>query len=673
MPLNWFFSRAFVLIAAFGFAWPQVTISQEITRVEGLVIDAITKEPLPFVAVAFVGKDIGTNTDFDGQYSLETQWASDKIQFSYLGYLPAVAEIKIGESQQIDIELEPSAVNLADVEVIAKKKRYKNKGNPAVELIRKVIDNKERNRKEQFDYCEFDKYKKVQFDLNNITEEFTSRRVFKDYQFMFEHIDTSKINGKPYLPVFLEETVSKMYTRKTPAATREFIRGVRMVGLENYLDTEGVNIMVENLYQDVDLYDNNVIFLTNQFVSPLSVSAPLVYKFHIIDTIDYHGVPVIDLAFHPRNSHDFAFSGNILISNDDRYALVRAEIKIADGINLNFVDDLQLVQEFEQQEGGSWLISRDELVVDFSVSKKNLGIFGRKTIYYDHYRLNEEQPDSIFNGIEVAVKEPGFDARDTTFWQNNRLEALSAQENNIYTMVDSIQQVPSFTRAMDVLLFFVEGYINVGPIDIGPFNSFFSFNAVEGSRLRLGGRTSDQLSEKFRLEGHFTYGFKDRRFKYAANAIWSLNDQPVVSKRRHTLQVMYEKETRFPGMDLELLSDDNFILSFTRGMPDKLLYYDKFKLEHIRDWGSGVSTTVNFETQQQAPGGSLTFEGEDFVMKDINSSEVSASVRFAPNEQFYQGTNYRTPMNTKYPIFKLSYTQGLKGYSMRITPKGNCD
>ncbi|KAA3641344.1 MAG: carboxypeptidase-like regulatory domain-containing protein [Bacteroidetes bacterium] len=655
------FNKFLISILIIGFILPGNILAQKTTRVEGIVTDAQTGEPLPFVSVAFVGKNIGETTDFDGSYSIETQWASGKIEFSYLGYVAVVKDVHIGENQQIDVQLEPSSVILKDVEVVATRKRYRNKGNPAVDLIKKVIANKDRNRLSSLDHCEFDQYKKIQFDLNNITEDFTGSKVFRDFQFMFEHIDTSKVNGKPYLPIFLEETVSKVYKRKSPRANREVIKGSKMVGLDNYLDTEGVDIMVDNMYQEVDLYDNNVIFLTNQFVSPLSTTSPLVYKFHIMDTLDYNGVSVINLAFQPRNKQDFAFTGNILITNDDRYALVKAEMKIADGINLNFVEDLKLVQEFEPYEEGYWLISRDELIVDFNVTKKGLGMFGRKTIFYDQYQLNKARPDSLFNGIDIEVKQDGFDNRDSTFWNESRLVELTAQEKNIYSMVDSVQQVPSFTRAMDVLLFFLEGYIDVGPIEIGPFNSFYSFNAVEGSRFRFGGRTSEQLSKRFRLEGYFTYGFKDRRFKYSGSAIWSLNGGPVVSKIRHTLSATYQQETRFPGMDLELLSDDNFILSFTRGAPDQLLYYNKFNLEHLRDWGSGVTTTVSFETLEQSPGGSLAFEGEGFTVDKITSSEVSASIRFAPNEQFYQGPNYRTPMNTKYPVFKLAYTQGMKG------------
>lgn len=650
-----------LLSAVLSCFFPAELHAQKITRVQGKIIDAQTKEPLPFVSVVFEGKNIGTNTDFDGKYNLETQWASGKIQVSCLGYHPASKDIIIGKNQVVDFELEPTMVRIEGVEVVAKKKRYKNKNNPAVELIKKVIDHKATNRKENFDFVEYDKYKKVEFDLNNITDQFRERRALKDFQFIFDHIDTSEVNGKPYLPVFLEETLSHIYYRKSPKTKKEHISGSKMIGFEDYIDTDGIDIILENMYQDVNLYDNNIVFLTNQFVSPISSTAPLVYKFHIMDTLEYKGTSVIDLAFRPRNEQDLAFIGNMYITNDQHYNLVKAEMKFSDGINLNFINDLHILQEFENHGDSCWLMDKESLIVDYNIGERSLGIFGKKTIHYDNYKLNENRPDSLYNGVETVIKEPGYEERDSLFWHQNRLVELSEKEKGIYTMVDSIYEVPSFTRALDVLKFVMVGYINMGPIDIGPFNSLYSFNDVEGARLRIGGRTSDEFSKRFRVDGYLMYGFGDERFKYSGGVTWALNDQPIVSKKRHTVNLLIKRGTKFPGMDLELVSEGNFFLSFTRGVADKMIYYDLVKMEHVRDWAGGITTTTSFSKMNQAPGGMLKFEGENFVLNKINSTEISTTIRFAPNQKFYQGITYRTQLDTKYPILTFSYTQGIKG------------
>jgi len=644
----------FILTTAYG---------QKSIHVYGKVVDATTKEPLPFVNVAFVGKNIGTITDYNGEYSFDTRWASAKVQASFVGYQPQEKIVSSDKNQEINFQLTSETYDLTEVEVKANRVRYRNKDNPAVELIRKVIENKSQNRKEKLDYYTYDKYEKVEFDLNNITKEFRDRKVFKKLQFVFNYVDTSNINGKPYLPMFLKETVSKVYYRKFPQSQKEYISGTNMVGFHEYIDNNGVGFLIDNLYQDIDIYNNSITLLTNEFVSPIATISPIVYKFHILDTIDINGYNCINLAFQPRNKADFAFRGNLYITNDDRYAVIKVDMRVTDEINLNFVNDLQIIQEFSYLNNEAWTLTKDELVVDFNfnLTKNGTGIYGKKKVYYDHYTFNQEIPDTTFSGIENTIKAVNYEDQSNEFWEKNRLTKLSDQEAGIYTMIDSVQHVPAFKRTMDVVMLLVAGYWNFGKFDVGPVNTFYSFNDVEGFRLRLGGRTSDKFSKRLQLNGYLLYGFKDEQFKYSASATWSLNKKPLKDNPRHSINLMYQKETNFPGMEMQFINEDNFLLSFKRGIADKIVYYNQYKVEHYRDWGNGFSTTLNFKHMVQKPGGTLYFDYTDYSMDKIISSEVTTILRFAPNERFYQGMDYKTPIITNHPIFQLHYVQGISG------------
>jgi hypothetical protein len=637
-------------------------MGQKYVNIKGRVIDAKTKQPLPFVNVVFVGKNIGTITDYNGDYSISTQWASTQLQASFIGYKREVKSVGQAKNQTINFEIEPESIALTEVVVTGQRKRYRNRDNPAVELIKKVIENKDSNSKEMFDYYEFDKHEKVEFALNNITDEFRSKKMFKKFQYVFSFVDTSKINGKPYLPVFLKETLSKVYYRKEPQTRKEYISGTNMIGFHDYIDNEGVGFIIDNLYQDIDIYSNNITLLTNQFISPISTLAPLIYKFHIIDTIPINGLRAINLAFQPRNKADFAFKGNLYITDDDKYAVIKVDMRVTEDINLNFVNDLQIVQEFEKMNGEGWMFSKDELLVDFNLTNKGTGIFGKKTVFYDNYTFNVPRSDSVYSGIEHLVKNTGHAARDSSFWEAGRIEKLTEQEQNIFVMVDSIQHVPAFKRTMDIVMLLAAGYWNFGTVEVGPVNTFYSFNDVEGFRLKVGARTSDKFNERLRLEGYLTYGFKDDRFKHSVSATWSLNGRPLKENPRHSITAMYQVETNFPGMEMQFINEDNFLLSFKRGVADKILYYEMFKLEHYRDWGNGFSTLLNFKNMTQEPGGTLYFRfSDDREINSITSSEIGATLRFAPNERFYQGLSYRTPIITRYPIFQLTYTQSIKG------------
>ncbi len=660
MKTNWF-TYIIIFIISLILLPTSTGYSQKMTHIKGKVVNAKTNEPIPFVNIIFVGKNIGTITDYKGEYTLETQWASNKIQALYMGYYSKFNDVIVEKNQVINFRLEPESYNLEEVVVSSKKKRYKNKDNPAVALIRKVIANKDTNRKENLNFYEYDKYEKVEFDINNITEEFRNKKVFKKFQFVFDYVDTSEVNGKPYLPIFLQENLSKVYYQKSPKTEKEHIVGSNIVGSREYVDSEGISLMTDYLYQDINIYNNNITLLTNEFVSPLSNISPIIYKFRILDTVDVNGYSCIKLAFQPRNKLDFAFKGNLYITNDSSYAVIKVKMELSDGINLNFVNDLQIVQEFKYENEQCWTLTKDELIIDFNVRKKGAGMFGKKTVHYDNYIFNKQRDHIIYSGIENVIKEVDFDVRDSEFWENERLAELTEEEENIFIMVDSVQSLPAFKKTMDVLMLLVAGYWEFGKVNVGPVNTFYSFNDVEGFRFRLGGRTSDKFSEHLRLDGYLLYGFNDERFKYSGSAKWSLNKKPLKEYPVHSIMAMYQVETNFPGMEMQFINEDNFLLSFKRGIADKLLYYKMFKIEPFRDWGNGFSTTLNLKHIIQEPGGTLHFDYDDFSLNDITSSEISAILRFAPNEKFYQGINYRTQIISKYPVFQLSYTQGIKG------------
>ena len=116
------------------------SLAQEKTKVKGTITDAQTGEPLPFVNVAFVGKNVGTTTDFNGKYQMDTKWGSDKVVASFMGYEAVEKDVTQGQNNTVDFQLEPTQIKLQEVTVQAKKGRYKNKDNPAVELIKKAVE-----------------------------------------------------------------------------------------------------------------------------------------------------------------------------------------------------------------------------------------------------------------------------------------------------------------------------------------------------------------------------------------------------------------------------------------------------------------------------------------------------------------------------------------------------
>ncbi len=641
---------------------------QKLTKVKGTVIDAETKEPLPFVNVFFEGASVGTTTDFDGKYSMSSQWATDKITASYVGYEDVTHPVELGKNQTIDFELSSGSTTLATVEVKAKKKRYRRKNNPAVALIKKVIANKDRNRLKGQDFFEYNKYEKVELDLNNITDKFRNRKVFNKFQFIFDHVDTSEINGKPFLPIYIQETASKVFFRKKPKTTREHRHGVKMSGLDDYWDNEGVAALMDVLYQDVNIYDNNINIIDIQFTSPLSYLAPTFYRFYIIDTVEVNGRECIDLAFIPANKQDFGFVGDLFITNDTNYTVVKVDMSIVDQINMNWVEDLKIEQEFELADS-IWILNKDKMVIDFRITKKGMGFFGRKNTFYTNHVFNTPRDPNIYSTSEKVKDDEDVFFKDDAFWAEARPVPLEEQELAIYQMIDTIQVIPAFRNAMDILRLVMTGYYTFGPFDAGPISGVYSFNDIEGGRIRLGGETNLKFHKQLNLEGTIIYGFGDKKWKYAVAAEYSFNKDFEVNPR-HYIRFSYQHDTNFPGQNLNLVNEDNFLLSFKRGIVDKMLFFDSYKVNYLKEFHSNFSYRLLFEHRRQRPLGDFHFNrllASDATpipdtLGSINTSEFGIHLRWAPNEQFVQGREFRYAIYNKYPVLTLRYNAGVKDF-----------
>jgi hypothetical protein len=651
----------FIVLLSLFFVLPGIAQKKELTKISGVVRDAKTGETLPFVNITMVGANIGSATDFDGKYKLETLFATDSIYVSYVGYVAQTKAIVKGDNQTIDIRLESSSYIADEITITAKKKKYKRKNNPAINLMKKAIANRYKNRLESKDYYSYDKYEKTELDLNNLTEKFKEKKIFNKFQFIFDYVDTSDVNGKPYLPFFIKESVSTMYYRKSPKVEKEHRKGVQISGLDKYMDDKSVTDVLDILYQDIDIYDNIVILLDNQFLSPFSPFSPNFYRYYIIDTTEVKGKSAINLAFIPINKNDFGFTGNIYLSNDSLYSVLKVDLTIVDQINLNYVTDLKIEQEFEDIDG-IYIKTRDRLTIDYNISKKGVGFYGSRTVVNDNFSFEPPDDVSVYSGIEKIIETNETYNRPSEYWAQARLESLNEQEAGIYEMIDTLTKVPAFKTILEIGNLLVSGFKSFGPIDLGPINTFYSFNDIEGFKLRLGGETNLDFSEKVKIEGYGTYGFKDKKFKYMGGVTYSFTEHDFRKTPRHYIKATYIHDTDFPGQDLEHINGGNFFLSFKRGDTDKMIFYDSYGLEYTKEY-PGFSYSLLFDKRNRRPVGTLDFRVDDgenaFSIPSINTTEFGINLRYAPNEQFIQGRQFRKPLFNTFPVLTVKYRAGV--------------
>lgn len=635
-------------------------------QIRGRIIDKDSKEPVSFATVAVVGGTQKTYSDDNGGFNLAIPNSDVKVRVSYVGYVDQLLDLT-GTKTNFEVLLDPE--NRIDEVVVKRPKlKYSNKNNPAVELIRQVIAHRDENRMSGQEFVEYEQYEKISLGLSNLSPKFVNKKIFKNYQFLFQQDDSSTL--KTYvLPAFIEEKVSKVYFRNDPKKTKQYILAEQKAEFDpKFVDNDGLSSYFNKLYDKVDIYDSNISLLTNQFLSPIANAAPTFYRFYITDTIKSAEPWLAELSFFPRNKSDFLFQGKLYVTLDGQYAVQGAKMKVSDDINLNFVRDLNIELAFEKDNMNRYYLSKSSLGIDFALTDKGKGIRGNRMVYYKDYINGKQQPDSIYAGDEIVrvPAAPQTEAVRQSYWATLRQEPLSIAEQNIYKNIDSLQLMSSFRRVMDIGALLLSGYKQAGPVEIGPVNTFYSYNPVEGLRLRVGGRTTESLSKRFYAEAYTAYGFNDKKWKYFLSGTYSLNNKSVYKFPQHYIRVSAQHDTKIPGQNLEFIQEDNVLLSFKRGENESYLYNDIYRMEYKAEFSNHFSVNAGISKWRQQPAGVIRYQmrpeqGEPFLIDELNTTEISVGLRWAPKEQYYQGKLYRTPIFNKYPIFTVNYTAGVKG------------
>ncbi len=645
---------------------PVVAFAQA-TTITGVVMDAKTKEKLPFVGVSVPQTTVGTLTDEEGRYKLEVPAPYTTVVFTYLGYRTVTKTILAGQPQALNVPMAASSALLNEVVVKSTKlPRYKNKENPAVALIRKVIENKEQNRPESYNYVEYEKYEKMAFSFSNLSEKFKNRKIFRNYQFLFRKQDSTAAGGVNILPVYLEEKLSKEYYRKSPEKRKSISLGNKQVQFDKqFIDNEGLSTYFNRMYEDIDIYANNVSILGNQLLSPISNNAPTFYQYYITDTLKQHTPQLIELSFVPRNKGDMLFKGKLYVTLDDNFAVQQADLSVDKRINLNFIKSLDSRLEFAENPDKRYHLSKSTLAIDFGVSQnKGSGFYGVRTVSYRNYQVNKPEPANLYEGPGQVVADSTA-SKNTAFWQQNRPDSLSQIEKAIYKNVDTLQTIKSFQRTLKVFTLVLSGYWGFDWFEVGPSNTFYSFNPVEGFRLRAGGRTTPEMSKRIYFETYTAYGFKDEKWKYFFSSTYSLNNKSIYTFPQNFVRASFQRDTKIPGQELEFVQEDNFLLSFKRGINDKWLYNDLYRLDYVHEFENHFSYSLGLKKWQQSPAGGLYFRNfendQTQSVKNLNTTELTLGLRLAPKETFYQGKLYRTPIIGPYPVITARLTTGLKG------------
>ena len=630
------------------------------TKVSGIVQDS-QGEPIAYANVFFKNSTIGTITNENGRFYLEADEKFPVLVISFVGY--GEKEIPLTKKVTFDMKvvLEEASDSLDEVVIFTGKQPKKN--NPAIDILRKIWKNRRENGVKKFKQYQYDKYEKIEFDLNTIDSNLIKSKIFKGMEFIFDQTDTSSITGKTYLPIFINETYSRVYGDNENKLQKEEIIGNKNSGFQN---NQALIAFVKDLYSDYDVYDNYLKFFDKSFTSPLSRTGINVYNYVLLDSAFIDNKWCYNIVYYPRRKNELTFKGDFWV-NDTTWAIKEINLQASKSANLNWVRDVYIEQEFEVLNDSVFLITKDYFMSDFSLKKKekSKGIYGKRTTLYDTYKFDVQKDKKFFKEEEVDPYTEEVLNRSDAFWEENRMEPLSKDEKGVYKMLDTLKTVRRFKNLYSIASTLASGYYEFPNFDFGPVFSTFGFNEVEGLRIRAGGRTYFGQNDPWRLEGFVAYGFKDQQVKYGISGKVLLD-----KKSRLTLFGGNRYDIEQTGASLTTSSDvlgrslaSSSLLSV--GSNDKLTEISLttlgLQIEPAKNLVARV--TSRYRTLKSAsPTFSLDyFDSDGNIKSSIKQPEIEISLNYTPGRKTAGYGVERLVVNEgNFTTFFLAYTKGIK-------------
>ncbi|WP_221259081.1 DUF5686 and carboxypeptidase-like regulatory domain-containing protein [Flavobacterium okayamense] len=630
------------------------------TKVGGKVYDEFG-DPVAFANVLFKNSKTGVITDENGSFYFEADEEYSAIVVSFVGFQTQEVPLKKGLNANLKIILK-EGTELKEVIVYTGKTSKKN--NPAIDILRKIWARKRKNGLYMFDQYKYDKYEKVEFDMNTIDSAFMNSKVFKGMEFIFDNIDTSRITGKTYLPIFINESASEVYGDNVLNKKKEILKGNRNSGFGN---GDGVNTFIKDLYADYDIYKNYLKFFDKSFISPLSRTGIDVYNYVLSDSTFIDDKWCYNIVYYPRRKGELTFKGDFWV-NDTTWAIKKINLEASKSANINWVKEIYIEQEFDVLNDSVFLLKRDYMMSDFSLTKKeeSKGVYGKRTTIVKNHEFNKPKDEKFYREEVNFYDNEVFNQTDD-FWVENRFEKLNENEAGIYKMLDTLQTVPKFKKIYNLASILGSGYIQFGNLDFGPIFSTFGYNDVEGQRIRVGGRTYFGPNDRWRIQGYTAYGLRDNQFKYGIIGKWMVN-----TKNRLILSLGNRRDVEQIGVSLTTSNDvlgRSFASSalFASGVNNQLTSINLTTL------GAEIEPLKNLIFQTNFSYRTLKSASSEFsldyytdltqseIKSEVKQSEINLVAEYTPKRKTVGYGVDRLEVDNNYARLFLSYSNGLKG------------
>lgn len=589
--------------------------------IKGKVIDAKTKESLPFVHI--VSAKAKAVSDIEGNYRLtipSSANASDTIVFSLIGY--ARRKITSRElSESPEVKMNQAALDLAVFTVMAKE-------DPAYAMIRNAVRQRKDNDPEQLPQFRYHSYNKAYLDMDRSDEEIK------------RELDSSNFANAHFMML---ESATEV-TFEQPNKIKEKVLANRISGFSNPLFS-----LQSNSFQPFSSYSAYLKFIDFDFLNPISPNSDGRYLFQLEDSTETPEGKAYIIAFQPRKNAGGNLLEGSLSLDADEWAIVTIQAKNSGEHNLA---SFEIRQQYQKVKG-HWFPEQSSSRYIFIESEPPLWVISNT--YIDSVEYDFESGKFGIANIELTQE---ANKKTEEAWEPYRQVELTEDECNTYKVYDTLDTriLKAFDWTMGQSASLARGRFSFGKADI-LLPHLLGFNQYEGLRLGIGLSTNDKFIKWMSPEAYFAYGFRDKEIKYGGGLRFRI--QP---KREFEFYVGYENDVDEPGrsvhenmggfMKIGEVERDLFI----RFMNPYEAYRAELKYRPMRD----VRTTLSFRNERR------TFERTNrtdasFEEYNLTTTEVGLLVEYNPGEALMMVGSSLVPQGISYPRFSLEISQAVDG------------
>ncbi|MDD6670729.1 MAG: DUF5686 family protein [Prevotella sp.] len=648
----------------FAFFLLAVTMTVNAQKISGVVVDAETGDTLLYPSASYKGHHVAVSGNAMGAYTIQRHngW---QLTFSAVGYKSKTVNVTASTPSVLNVKLKPDTKQLSEVVVKSKRGKYSRKDNPAVELMRRVIEAKKKTDLENHDFLQYSKYQKITLAVNDIKPSDLDSGFFAKKQWLIDQIETSPFNHKLILPVSVDETVTQHIYRKDPKTEKSIIKGQSSTGVNQLIQTGDIlNVALKDVFTDVDIYDDYVRLLQYPFVSPIGKNAIGFYRYYIQDTVYVDRDLCYHLEFLPNNQQDFGFRGELYILADSSLHVKRCDLTIPRRSDVNFVENLHVSQQYTKLANGEWALTVDDMIVEMRLARAFGNFLVTRVTRLSDYAF-DEIPRQLFKGKAKERKEADAMMRDEAFWNQYRSVELTKSESSMDAFIHRIEQLKGFKYFIFAGKALIENFVETGDVnhpskfDIGPVNTMISKNFIDGYRFRLSGQTTANLNKHWFASGYIARGIDSKKTYYDGQLTYSFNKKEYLPREfpKRTITFSSSYDVMAPSDKYMPTDKDNVFTAFKWTTVDKMMFYNRQKLafEYEQEWGLKTLAYIKREVNEAA--GNI-----EFGRQKLNTTELSLQLQLAPGRTYINTKQRRLPINLDAPVFGLGHTLGIKGF-----------